>query len=280
MPSFPLRLHWVAAQVASSLMEDIGAGDLSAQLVPAKKTKAYVITREACTVCGQPWFNLTFSQIDPLTQIEWHVYEGQTVPANTLLCTLTGLSAALLTAERTALNFLQTLSGTATLVRNYVEAISGTDTQIVDTRKTLPGLRHAQKYAVWIAGGTNHRHGLYDGILLKENHILAAGGITSALNKAFAVATHETFIQIEVETLAQLEEALKAGAKWVLLDNFDLAGLREAVQQNSGRAILEASGNVSFSTVRAVAETGVNRISIGSLTKHVHAIDLSMRFQE
>lgn len=275
---FSLHPHWIAAQVAAALMEDIGVGDLSAQLIPFRPALAHIIAREHCTLCGQPWFNAAFAQLDPRTQITWYVKEGETIAPDTLLCKVSGFAPTLLSAERTALNFLQTLSGTATLVRRYVETISGTSAQIVDTRKTLPGLRHAQKYAVWVAGGTNHRQGLYDGILIKENHIIAAGGILPALAQAQAVAHPGTLLEIEVETLDQLEEALQAGAKLILLDNFDIPLLREAVQQTGHRAILEASGNVSLENVRAIAETGVNRISIGSLTKHLKAIDLSMRF--
>jgi len=274
----PVLPHWVAAQVAAALLEDVGTGDLSAKLIPAHPATAHVISREHCILCGQPWFNASFTQLDPNTQMTWHVQEGQSITPDTLLCTINGMAPSLLSAERTALNFLQTLSGTATTVRQYVDAIAGTSAQIVDTRKTLPGFRHAQKYAVSVAGGTNHRQGLYDGILIKENHIIAAGGILPALSQAQAIANPGILLQIEVESLDQLEEALQAGAKLILLDNFDLPLLREAVQQTGRRAILEASGNVSLENVRAIAETGVARISIGGLTKHLKAIDLSMRF--
>jgi nicotinate-nucleotide pyrophosphorylase (carboxylating) len=278
---FPLLRYMVSSNVASALMEDMGTGDLSAQLVPDYPALAQVVAKERCVLCGQPWFNAAFYQLDENIKIEWAVKEGDTVTEGTVLCVIRGKARSLLTAERTALNFLQTLSGTATLVRRFVEAIAGTSSRIVDTRKTLPGLRHAQKYAVWVAGGVNHRQGLYDGILIKENHIMAGGGILPVLTQAQALQKQKgegTLLQIEVETLDQLEEALQAGAKLILLDNFDIATLRQAVQHNAGRAILEASGNITLDNVRLIADTGVDRISIGSLTKHVKAVDLSMRF--
>ncbi|MDM8557716.1 carboxylating nicotinate-nucleotide diphosphorylase [Candidatus Parabeggiatoa sp. HSG14] len=265
--------------VKHALAEDVGSGDITAQLI-AKDTKAnaQVISREQAILCGTAWFEETFKQLDSQVQITWYVKDGETINPNQLLCKLTGSAQALLTGERTALNFLQLLSGTATQVRYYVETISGTHARILDTRKTLPGLRHAQKYAVRCGGGTNHRMGLYDAFLIKENHILAAGSIT----KAIAVAKHhapDLPIEIEVETLEQIKEALQAGADSLLLDNFTLLQLREAVTLVQGRLKLEASGGVTLKTIRAIAETGIDFISVGAMTKNIRAVDLSMRMQ-
>lgn len=273
----------IKKNVSLALAEDIGQGDLTALLVPAdKRLTARVICREQAVICGIAWFEECFRQLSPGIEINWLVYDGETVQADQQLCEMTGNARALLTAERTALNFLQLLSAVATHSRRYVDAISGTGAIIVDTRKTLPGLRVAQKYAVKCGGGENHRFGLYDGILIKENHIIAAGGIAPALQKAKEIAPAGVFIQIEVETLDELQQALTAGAAMTLLDNFDLQTLREAVALNrcltNSPAILEASGNITLGNVRAVAETGVDRISIGSLTKDIKAVDLSMRF--
>lgn len=269
----------VAANVAAALAEDLGSrGDLTAQLIPAgRRVRAHVITREEAVLAGRPWFDACFQALDDSVTIAWQAREGERIHAGQVLCEIEGDARALLSAERPALNFLQTLSGVATETRRYVEAIAGTRARIYDTRKTLPGLRLAQKYAVRCGGGENHRMGLFDGILIKENHIAAAGGIRPALGAAFRLAPEDVFVQIEVETLAQLDEALACGAQLVLLDNFDLAGMREAVRLNAGRAQLEASGGVNLETVRAIAETGVDRISVGALTKHVRAVDLSMR---
>ena len=276
----------IAANVRTTLEEDLGAflpeglgGDLTAQLIPAEKVAhAQVIVREDAVLAGRAWFEACMHAMDPQACVRWHVKDGERVGANAALCEITGLARALLTAERSALNFLQTLSGVATATRRYVDAVAGTRARIYDTRKTLPGLRLALKYAVKCGGGENHRIGLYDGILIKENHIAAAGGIRPVLEQAFRLAPSGVFVQIEVETLAQLNEALDAGAKLVLLDNFDLEGMREAVRRTAGRAQLEASGGIELDSVRAIAETGVDRISIGGLTKHVRAVDLSMRF--
>jgi nicotinate-nucleotide pyrophosphorylase (carboxylating) len=268
------------AVVANALAEDVGSGDLTAGLVPAaSRATAKVITREDCVLCGAPYFDAAMRQVDPDTQITWHVDEGDRVDAQTILCTLRGAARSLLTAERVAINFLQTLSATATVTRRHVDAVAGTRAMVVDTRKTLPGLRLAQKYAVRVGGGTNNRIGLFDGILIKENHILAAGGIAPALAAARAQAQPGTMIQIEVETLAQLETALAAGATLILLDNFTPERMAEAVRIAAGRAQLEASGGIHLGTIRAYAETGVDRISLGTLTKDIRAIDLSMRFQ-
>lgn len=275
-------------QVKQALHEDIGedlrTGDLTAQLIPAIQTAtATIITRETAVICGIPWATQAFLHIDQNLQITWHVAEGDVVEANQLLCEIQGNARALLTAERCALNFLQLLSAVATETRKYVDAIQHTASQILDTRKTIPGLRLAQKYAVTIGGGHNQRLALYDGILIKENHIVAAGSISAAMAQAINL-THSSpntkvSIQIEVETLVQLSEALNAGAKSVLLDNFDLTSLAVAVKLNAGKALLEASGGVDLNTVKAIAETGVDRISIGSITKNIHAIDLSMRIK-
>ena len=272
--------HSIAFDVARALDEDVGSGDLTAQLIPAGQTaRARVITREPAVIAGRPWFDACFRALDPECTIHWRVNEGDAVAADDVLVEISGLARALLTAERPALNFLQTLSAVATATRPYVDAVRGTHAAILDTRKTLPGLRIAEKYAVRVGGGQNQRVGLYDGILIKENHIAAAGGIAQVMEAAFKLAGDAVSVQIEVETLDELEQALAAGAPLILLDNFSLADLRHAVQLSHGRALLEASGNITLDTVRAVAETGVDRISVGSLTKHIHAVDLSMRIQ-
>jgi len=277
----PAIAELAAADVARALAEDVGAGDLTAGLVPAgRRAQALVIAREAAVVCGGPWFVAAVRQLDPQATVTWAVPEGGRCTLGQPVVEVRGDARALLTAERTALNFLQLLSAVATKTATYVEAVRGTRAQVVDTRKTLPGLRLAQKYAVRIGGGTNHRIGLHDAVLIKENHIAAAGGVTPVLHAAAEVASQAVFVEIEVETLAQLEEALAAGARMVLLDNMDLATLREAVRINAGRAVLEISGGVTLDSVRALAETGVDRISIGALTKDVKATDYSMRFKE
>lgn len=265
--------------VASSLSEDIYTGDLSAQLLPeALISIAQVSTRQPGVLCGTQWFDECLLTQDPNCVITWLVKDGDRISAGQVLCGIQGHARALLSAERSALNFLQTLSGTATRTRLYVDAVAGINVKIMDTRKTLPGLRHAQKYAVRVGGGHNQRVGLFDGILLKENHIAAAGGIQPVLAQAFRLAPPGISVQIEVENLAQLDEALQAGAKLILLDNFDLDDLRAAVQYTGKRAELEASGGITIENLRAVALTGVDRISIGALTKDVRTLDLSMRF--
>ena len=272
------------ADAARALQEDVGTGDLTAALIdPARRARAHVLAREAAIICGAPWAQATLQQLDPDVRMVWRVQEGQPCAPDQVVLEIEGSARALLTAERTALNFLQLLSAVATKTASYVAAVSGVPgnrAQIVDTRKTLPGLRLAQKYAVRSGGGTNHRIGLYDAVLIKENHIAAAGGVTAVLQRAAAVAASAKFVEIEVETLAQLTEALNAGATMVLLDNMDLALLREAVQINAGRAILEVSGGVNLATVRDIAATGVDRISIGALTKDVQATDFSMRLKD
>ena len=279
---FPLQLAIeVERNVLAALAEDIGGGDLTALLTPAGHvSRGLVVSREDAILCGSAWFDACFRRLDAAARITWQARDGERISAGQTLCEVHADTRALLSAERTALNFLQLLSGTATATRRYVDCIAGTAAHIVDTRKTLPGLRLAQKYAVRTGGGHNHRLGLYDGILIKENHLIAAGGIRPALLQAQQLAHGSVFIQVEVETLAQLIEALECGAKMVLLDNMPLPQMREAVAINAGRAELEASGGVNLERVRSIAETGVQRISIGGLTKDVRAIDLSLRHVE
>ncbi len=265
--------------VEAALIEDVGTGDLTGLLIPEQvQAEATVLVREDAVLCGAPWFEAVVKKLAPGARVVWRAAEGERISANTVVCELAAPARALFTAERSALNFLQLLSGVASNTRRYVDAIVGTRAIILDTRKTVPGLRLAQKYAVRTGGGSNHRIALYDGILIKENHIAAAGGITAVLHQAQRLNSGVT-IQIEVETLEQLEEALSAGARSVLLDNFDLPRMAEAVKRTAGRGVLEASGGVNFGSVRAIAETGVDRISIGALTKDVRATDYSLRIR-
>ncbi len=267
----------IADTVRRALAEDVGEGDITAQLLPAEQqAHGWVICRETAVLCGTAWFDEAFRQLDPQVQVTWEAQDGASIAPDQRLCRLHGPARALLTGERCALNFLQTLSGTATGVREYVKLVAGTGVTLLDTRKTLPGLRLAQKYAVLCGGGQNHRLGLYDAFLIKENHIAAAGSITAAVRAARALAPGKS-VEVEVETLAELDEALAVGVESVLLDNFDLAGLQAAVARTQGRAKLEASGGITRDTLRRVAETGVDYISIGALTKDVRAVDLSMR---
>jgi nicotinate-nucleotide pyrophosphorylase (carboxylating) len=276
---FHLLEETVTADVTRALQEDVGTGDLTAALVPEHRAaRARLLTREDGVLCGVDWFNRTFEELDPDVEIFWHHKDGEAIDAGTSICEIEGLARPMLTAERTAMNFVQLLSGVATKAREYVRAVEGTSARIVDTRKTLPGLRIAQKYAVRCGGAGNHRIGLYDGMLIKENHILAAGSLHAAVELALREVPEGTMLQVEVETLEQLREALDAGATLILLDNFDEARMREAVKVTGNRAELEASGGVTLATVRRIAETGVHRISVGSLTKDVKALDLSMRF--
>ncbi len=266
------------ADVARALAEDVGSGDLTAALVDgSRRARARILAREAAVICGAPWVSAAVAACDLTAHLTWHVSEGQRCAADQVVLEIEGNAQSLLTAERTALNFLQLLSAVATKTAVFVDAVRGTRAAIVDTRKTLPGLRLAQKYAVKTGGGVNHRIGLYDAVLIKENHIAAAGGVAAVLQRVQATAPQARFVEIEVETLDQLDEALACGAKMVLLDNMDIPTLNEAVRRNAGRAILEISGGVNLDTVRALAETGVDRISIGALTKDVKAIDFSMR---
>ncbi len=279
MPELPADL---ATQVDAALREDIGSGDVTAALVPAgQRVRGSVVTREAAILCGRAWAEETFRRLDPQVRLSWHAADGERLGANQVICEIEGPARAVLTGERTALNFLQLLSGTATATRRLVDAVAGTPCRILDTRKTLPGLRTAQKYAVRCGGGDNHRMGLYDRVLIKENHIAAAGSLTGAIEAARRSAPELT-VEVEVESPAELEEALGAKPDIIMLDDFSLAGLQAAVKLNQarGRPVkLEASGSVSLETVRAIAATGVDYISVGALTKHVRAVDLSMRLE-
>lgn len=268
----------IQATVARALAEDIGTGDVTAGLIPAEKqASATVITREDAVLCGVAWFDEVFRQLDPSVQIEWQYQDGERVAANAVLCTLRGSARSILSGERAALNFLQTLSATATATRRYVDLVAHTSCRILDTRKTLPGLRTAQKYAVLCGGGTNHRIGLYDRVLIKENHIMAAGSITQAIQQARQLHPG-ILVEVETENLQELAEATAAQADIIMLDEYSLADMREAVRVTAGKIPLEASGGVSPETLVAIAETGVDFVSIGGITKHVRAVDLSMRF--
>ncbi len=270
----------IARQVSEALDEDLGSGDLTAALVPETAVvQAQLIVRESAALCGIDWFEEVFRQLDPAIEMRWSARDGDRLQAGQVVCELHGRARPLLSGERTALNFLQTLSGTASVAAQYVAAVAGSGAVILDTRKTIPGLRLAQKYAVRCGGASNHRIGLYDAILIKENHIRAAGSIAAALRAAIAAAGEGVMIEIEVESLDELDQALAAGATRVLLDNFDLAALREAVRLTDGRAKLEASGGVNLDTVGAIAATGVDFISVGQLTKDVRATDYSMEFE-
>jgi len=280
-PSVPVPSD-LPQQVAGALAEDVGRGDLTAALVPVERVgRASVITREPAIVCGIPYVEASFHQVDPRVRIQWQVAEGDSAAAGQVLFTLEGPARALLTGERTALNFLQLLSGTATAAHSYAKLLEGTNCRLLDTRKTIPGLRTAQKYAVRVGGGHNHRMGLFDGILIKENHIMAAGSIA----KAVAGAKHAGAnipVEVEVENLAELRQTIEAGADIAMLDEFSLQAMREAVTLNrrSTKPLkLEASGGITLATIREIAETGVDFISVGSITKHVRAVDLSMRFE-
>jgi len=277
----PPPLEQVESDVARALVEDIGSGDVTASLLPDTADVAYLLCKEEAVVCGRPWFDACHRALDPDVRVDWRVAEGDRVAAGTVLATLAGRSRALVTAERTALNFMQTLSGTATATARYVDALRGTSTRVLDTRKTLPGLRIAQKYAVRAGGGWNHRIGLYDAVMLKENHVRAAGSIAAAIEAARAKHPALPLI-VEVEDLAQLRDALQAGCDRVLIDDFDRAMRREAVRVArgapfDGRIPLEVSGGVDLATLREIAEDGVDYVSVGALTKHVRAIDMSMK---
>ncbi|MBM3364445.1 MAG: carboxylating nicotinate-nucleotide diphosphorylase [Betaproteobacteria bacterium] len=275
---FDVALHdAMVANIRAALAEDIGRGDWTAMLLPeSAQVTAKVMVREQAVLCGAPWFESVMHQIDPQLQIQWHFAEGDLMPAQAVVCDIEGAARSIMTAERCALNFLQLLSAVATVTRAYVRLVEDTKASILDTRKTLPGLRLAQKYAVRVGGGKNQRLALYDGILIKENHIAAAGSIRAAMDAAHALNASVS-VQIEVENLDELRQALDAGATSILLDNFSHDMMREAVSVAAGKAILEASGGVNQDTVRAIAETGVDRISIGALTKDLKAIDYSLR---
>jgi nicotinate-nucleotide pyrophosphorylase (carboxylating) len=268
--------------VARALAEDIGSGDLTAALIPEdRQASASVVARSATVLCGSPWFDETFHQLDAQTAVRWLSSEGSVVQAGQCVCTLTGSARALLSGERTGLNFLQTLSGTAAMARRYAQAVAHLESTILDTRKTIPGLRLAQKHAVRVGGASNHRIGLFDAVLIKENHIAAAGSIEVAVTRASEHVSPGTMIEIEVETLAELEDALRTSATRIMLDNFDLDAMRDAVERRNALAPhieLEASGGITFENVRAIAETGVDVISVGAMTKDLAAADFSMRF--
>jgi nicotinate-nucleotide pyrophosphorylase (carboxylating) len=277
MPQLPTH-ELIAAQVRAALEEDVGSGDLTARLLPsAQQAAVELLTRQPAVICGCAWFEEVFRQLGAGVEVHWFVADGDRVEADARLCRLEGPTRVLLTGERTALNYLQTLSGTATHARRYADAVAGLPVRVLDTRKTIPGLRLQQKYAVLCGGCHNHRKGLYDAILIKENHILAVGSVAAAMAAARAAANRVP-IEMEVESLAEVEAALAAGAEHLLLDNFELADLRRAVALARGRARLEASGGITLESIRTVAETGVDEISVGDLTKDVTAVDLSMRF--
>ena len=267
----------IIKSVIAALAEDIGSGDITAQLIPAGQTaEADIITREDCIFCGKEWVNEVFRQLDPKVEITWHIEDGQPASANSRLFTLKGNARSLLTGERAALNFVQTLSGTATISNHYAKQVAHTKVKLLDTRKTIPGLRTAQKYAVACGGCHNHRIGLYDAFLIKENHIAACGRIANAIAAAHKIAPGKP-VEVEVESFAELDQALTAKADIIMLDNFSIDDMKKAVAINAGRAKLEASGNINEQTLIPTAETGVDFISIGGLTKHCRAVDLSMR---
>jgi len=273
--------HTIKGDVTRALVEDIGDGDLTSNLIPkGTQINARVFARTSCTICGIDWFNEVFSQIDKSLKITWFAKDGDQIDKNTVICELSGSARSLFTGERTALNFLQTLSSIASKTRAFVDTIKDTNAKILDTRKTIPGLRIASKYAVKMGGGTNHRIGLFDAILIKENHIAACGGISKALSTLKGQRGDSIPVQVEVESLEQLREALEAGAKLILLDNFSIDDTRRAVEITAGRAELEASGGVTLHQVIKIAKTGVDRISIGSLTKDIEATDFSLRFTD
>ena len=272
-------MEWTLIQNTArwSLTEDVGSGDITAELIPENYlAKAFIVSREDAVICGIPWAEAVYKYVDPNLKIHWMVKDGETISAGQTLAELVGRARALVTGERATLNWLQTLSGTATKVKRYVEKLKGTTTRLLDTRKTLPGLRYAQKYAVLCGGGGNHRIGLYDAYLIKENHIISCGSITKAIEKARNYHPDKP-LEVEVENISELNEALNANAGIILLDNFDISTIRKAVIINQGRAELEISGNINLENIREIAETGVNFISVGALTKHIQAIDLSMR---
>jgi len=265
--------------VRAALEEDVGSGDLTAALIPENaRANALLISREDAVLCGKPWFDATFAAVDGSLDIRWFVEEGANLKTEQPICEITGNARSILTAERTAINLLQTLSGTATITQRYVEQLQGLHTRLLDTRKTIPGMRLAQKYAAKTGGAVNHRVGLYDGVLIKENHIRAAGSIAAAVEKARLTTPAGVLLEVEVENQEEMQQAVEAGAKRILLDNFSLAQLRVAVSQKPGDVELEASGNVTLETLREIAQTGVDYISVGALTKHLRAVDFSLQF--
>jgi len=273
------RPEAISADVRAALEEDVGSGDVTARLVAdAAEARASVVCREHAVLCGAPWFDAVFHSLDPRVTVDWRAAEGDELAPGDVVCSVSGPAATILTGERTALNFLQLLSGTASAARRYARAVEGTGTQVLDTRKTLPGLRSAQKYAVRCGGCSNHRQGLFDAVLIKDNHIASAGSIATVVSAARRQAPNLS-VEVEVEDLSQLDEALEAGADIVMLDNFDGDAIRAAVERTAGRAKLEVSGNVDIDALAELARTGVDYVSVGALTKHVHAIDYSMEFE-
>ena len=279
MSSIPYTI--LHSQVSQALVEDIGSGDLTAALIPAdKQSTAHLIVRESAILCGQDWFNEVFHQLDNTIQIDWHFKDGDSLSSDQCVCTIKGNAVYILTGERNAMNFLQTLSGTATVTHSYVKQLANSSVKLLDTRKTIPGMREAQKYAVRCGGGYNHRHGLFDGILIKENHIMAAGSITNAVNAARESSPHTLKIEVEIETLDELREALDAGADIMLLDNMSNEQLEQAVNINQQKAKLEVSGNITDERLQELSKIGIDFISTGAITKHIRAIDFSLRFEK
>lgn len=277
---YPIDPHYLDHLVDACLEEDVGTGDLTAGLTPDKQVHARLISRQDAVLCGTPFFTAVFKKLDPEIEVDWQFHDGAVLNDGSVICELSGHARPILTGERSAINLLQTLSGTATATRRYVDAVAGTGARILDTRKTIPGLRAAQKWAVRCGGGCNHRQGLFDGILIKENHLRSGETVSAAVNRGLAAAPAGVLVTIEVENLDQLAEALEAGAPRVLLDNFSVDLLSRAVEMNAGRSELEASGNVSLDNVRRIAETGVDTISVGALTKDLKAADLSLQFEK
>ncbi len=279
MPSIPYSI--IQSQVAQALAEDIACGDLTAGLIPPQQQSvAHLICRESAILCGQDWFNEVFQQLDKSIQINWYCKDGDSIKAAQRVCSISGSARPILTGERTAMNFLQTLSGTATTTAHYVKQLSGSSIKILDTRKTIPGLREAQKYAVRCGGGYNHRHGLFDGVLIKENHIMAAGSITQAIATARNRIPHTLKIEVEVETLEEVKEALQAGADILLLDNMNRLQLEQTIKLNNNQAQLEISGNITIQSLTQLRTLAINYISTGAITKHLTATDFSLRFKK
>ena len=279
MPSIPHSI--IKTQVSQALAEDIGSGDLTAELIPQdNQATAHLICREPAVLCGQDWFDEVFSQLDNSIIIQWHANDGDSINNEQRICTISGNARHILTGERSAMNFLQTLSGTATSTQQYVRQLGSTSVKLLDTRKTIPGLREAQKYAVKCGGAYNHRYGLFDGVLIKENHIMAAGSITHAIANARISIPHTLKIEVEVETLEEVTEALNAGADILLLDNMDNNMLEQAIELNHGRALLEVSGNITMERLKELGRLAIDFISTGAITKHVRAVDFSLRFEK
>ncbi len=278
MPSIPHSI--IQSQVSQALAEDIGPGDLTAELIPQNnQATAHLICREPAVLCGCDWFNEVFRQLDDSITIQWYANDGDSISNEQRICTISGHARHILTGERSAMNFLQTLSGTATSTQQYVRQLGSTSVKLLDTRKTIPGLREAQKYAVKCGGAYNHRHGLFDGVLIKENHIMAAGSITHAVENARKTIPHTLKIEVEVETLEEVTEALNAGADILLLDNMDNTQLEQAIELNHGRALLEVSGNITLERLKELSRLAIDFISTGAITKHIKAVDFSLRFE-